>query len=149
MKGFTLIEIVITFAIIAVISVGVVSSFSKLKESQSLENTFNESIALINEARSKTLSSENALQYGVHFEESKTVLFSGAVYDANSPSNITSIISSLIEISSIALNGGGSEIIFQRLTGKTDKFGSITIRVKTNPSKTKTINVKSSGIIDY
>lgn len=148
MKGFTIIEVVIVIVILAVLTAMAITSFSGFRQNQLLNSDVNKAISVINEARSKTLSSQDFSQYGVHFEASQIVVFKGATYVASSPDNATSTLSSFIEISGISLNGGGSDVVFQKLTGKTDNYGTITFRVKANTGKTKMISIKSTGITD-
>lgn len=148
MKGFTLIEIIVAIAIVLIIAVFSFISLSAFRENQSLKNAVNETVSLINQARSQTLSSQEFSQYGVHFETSRAVLFKGAVFLEPSADNIIFNLPSLVEISGISLNGGGADLIFQKLTGKTDEFGIIVLRAKNDISKTKTIEIKNTGIID-
>lgn len=148
MKGFTFIEIIIAVAILMVITTFTLISLNTFKENQSLKNAVNETVSLINQAKSKTSSSQDFSQYGVHFESYRAVLFKGTTFSEPNSENIIIDIPSLIEISSISLNGGGVDVVFQRLTGKTDQNGSIIFRVKNDASKTKTISIKNSGIID-
>ncbi|MEK7575817.1 MAG: hypothetical protein AAB491_01890 [Patescibacteria group bacterium] len=149
MKGISIIEIIIILAVISIVLGIVVINLTSFREEQALNSTINESISYINEARSKTLSSKDFSQYGIHFEQTKITLFKGVNYNSSDSNNIDYIFSSLLEISSISLNGGGNEVIFQKITGKTDQFGTVTYRVKNNPSKSKIITIKSTGIIDY
>lgn len=148
MKGFTIIEVAIVIVILAVLTAMAITSFSGFRQNQLLNSDVNKAVSVINEARSKTLSSQDFSQYGAHFEASKIVLFKGTTYAASSPNNASSTLSSFIEISGTSLNGGGSDVVFQKLTGKTDNYGTVTFRVKANASKTKTINIKSTGITD-
>lgn len=148
MKGFTLIEVVMVVVIIVILTVLTVTSFSGFRQNQLLNSDVNKAISVINEARSKTLSSQDFSQYGAHFEASQIVVFKGAAYTASSPDNATATLSSFIEISGTSLNGGGSDVVFQKLTGKTDNYGTIIFRVKANTGKTKTIDIKSTGITD-
>lgn len=147
-KGFTIIEIIITVAILLVITTLTLIALNTFRENQSFKNAVNETISLINQARSKTLSSQDFSQYGIHFELSRVVLFKGTTFSEPNPNNIVLILPSSIEISSISLNGLGVNLIFQKLTGKTDQFGSVVFRVKNDISKTKTIDIKNTGIIN-
>ncbi len=149
MKGISIIEIIIILAIISILLGIVIINLTSFREEQALNVAINESISYINDARSKTLSSKDFSQYGIHFEQTKITLFKGTSYSPSDQNNIDYIFSSLLEISNISLNGGGNEVIFQKITGKTDQFGPIIYRVKNNPSKLKTITIKSTGIIDY
>jgi len=146
--GFTIIEIIVAVAILMVISVFTLVALNTFRENQSLKNSVNETIALINQARSKTLSSQDFSQYGIHFESSRIVLFKGTIFSEPNPDNVVLTLASSIEISSISLDGGGVDLVFQKLTGKTDQFGSIIFRVKNDISKTKTIDIKNTGIVD-
>ena len=148
MKGFTVIEIAIVIVILAVLAAMAVVSFSGFRQNQILNSDANKVVSIINEARSKTLSSQNFSQYGVHFEAAKIVLFKGVSYSVSGSDNATTTLSNILEISGISLAGGGSDVVFQKITGKTDNYGAITIRVKTNTSKTKTINIRSTGITE-
>jgi len=148
MKGFTIIEIIIVVVILAVLAAMAVTSFSGFRQNQILNSDTNKIVSIINEARSKTLSSQDFSQYGVRFEAPRIILFKGTAYAISSPYNATTTLSTILEISGISLNGGGSEVVFQKLTGKTDNYGEVTFRVKADTSKTKTINIKSTGITE-
>lgn len=147
-KGFSLIEILIAIAIIVTLVILVLVSFSGLSANKTLIGSAEETVSLIKEARSKTFSSKESSQYGIHFETSRIVLFKGDTFSEPNPDNIEVTINSLVEISDISLNDGGNDLVFQRLTGKTNEFGSITFRLKNDISKTKIITINSSGIID-
>jgi hypothetical protein len=126
-------------------------SFTSFRNAQTLENSVSEIISLIREARGKTLSSEDSSQYGLHFEASRMVFFKGTVFKEPGPAapyNREIQLSPLVEISSISLAGGGSDVIFKRLTGGTNQYGSVVLRVKSDTSKTRTININSTGAID-
>lgn len=141
-------EIIISLTIFLILAIIVVSSFSSFRNNQELTNAVQETINLLNLARSKTLSSEGSSQYGVHFESSRIVLFKGVSFSESNPDNNVAVFSSLIEISAINLNGGGNNLVFQRLTGKTDNYGTITLRIKSDVSKTKIIDIKNTGIVN-
>ena len=145
-SGLSLIELVVVVAIFGILAAAIFS-LSGFRNTKILETTVDEAASLISEARSKTISSENALEYGVHFEPSRMVLFSGTVFTEPNVNNKETILSPLVEISSISLNGGAN-LIFQRITGKTGNYGAVVFRVKSNTSLTKTISVKSTGLVD-
>lgn len=147
-KGFSLTEILIVVAISIVLLTIVVSAFSGFNKNQSLNSTVSEVTSVLNEARALTLASYDNKAYGVHFQSDKVILFKGNSFSSSDPSNKTTTISSKISISDITLSGGGDNIIFQRLTGKTSQNGTITLSLISDPSKSKTITVEVSGIIE-
>jgi Tfp pilus assembly protein FimT len=146
-RGVSALEILIAISIATALTIFVVSTFSGFKSNQELNSSVEIGISLLQDARSKTLSSKDASQYGVHFELGKAVLFKGTVYSAVDPNNDDVLISQNVEISGISLQGGGSEVIFKRLTGETDQYGTITFRLKSNTANTKIITVIATGIV--
>lgn len=146
MRGFTLIEILIVLAIAAILFAVVISGFSGLRQSSDLTLAVDEAVSFLQEARTKTLSSENDSVYGVHFETSQFVLFAGATYDPVSASNKVYSLPSSVEISLINLVGIGDDAIFKRLTGETNTDGTITFRQTSNPSVLKVIQILPTGL---
>ena len=147
-RGFSLIEIVIAMAIGAVLVAAIVVSFSSFRNSKTVDISADQILALINEARVKSVSSEDYSRFGVRFEASRAVFFKGDIFTEPNPANIETILSPLVEISNISLSGGGADIVFQKLTGKTGNNGSLRVRLKSDNNKYKTISVKSAGIAD-
>ena len=145
-KGFSLIEMIVAAAIGAVLVVAVIISFSSFRNSKIVDISADQILSVINEARVKTVSSEDYSRFGVRLEAGRVVLFKGDIFTEPSSSNVQTTLSSLVEISNISLNGGGADIIFQKLTGKTNNYGSLQIRLKSDNNKYKTISVKSTGI---
>ena len=146
-KGFSFIEILVVIAVLAIIVLIVAAGLSSFYKSQTLNSAVNQVISLINQARSKTLSSEDASQYGLHFETSRIILFKGGSFIEFSPDNKEFVLPASVEIYDLFLNGGGSDLVFQRLTGQTDEDGTISLRLKAGASKTKIITIEPSGII--
>ncbi|MDP6249540.1 MAG: hypothetical protein QGH26_01800 [Candidatus Pacebacteria bacterium] len=147
-KGFTMTETIIIVAVSIILFAIIVSAFSGFNKNQSLNSTSSEVVSVLNEARALTLASLDNKAYGVHFQSDKVIFFKGSVFSSSDPDNKITTISSKISISNISLNGGGDDIIFQRLTGKTDQDGTITLSLVSDPSKSKTITVGVSGIIE-
>ncbi|MFQ5661947.1 MAG: Tfp pilus assembly protein FimT/FimU [Candidatus Paceibacteria bacterium] len=147
-KGFSLTETIIIVAVSIILLTIVTGAFSGFNKNQSLNSTVSEVTSVLNEARALTLASLDNESYGVHFESDKVILFKGSVFSSSDPDNNTTIISSKISISDISLTGGGDDIIFQRLTGKTSQNGTITLSLISDPSKSKTITIEVSGIIE-
>lgn len=145
-KGFTIIEIVIVIAIMALLLAVIASPFQSFRNSKVLDTNSEEALSLLSEARGNTLSAKDGYQYGVHLESSQMVLFRGGTYSSLDASNKTVVLDNALEISSIALEGAGSDIIFDKLTGKTAQPGSFVIRAKNDTSKTRTITVVGTGV---
>lgn len=144
MRGFTLLEILISVAILAIVATMFVGVFGGWRASGDLEDARSNIIGMLKDARSKTLASESNAAYGVHFETLKTVLFKGAVYNALDPANKNYILPSSAEISNINLTGGAVDTVFTRLLGTTTASGTITIESKRDQN-TRVITIFATG----
>jgi len=105
-------------------------------------------VTILKIAQTKTLASENASQYGIHFENNQYILFSGDAYQIDAPDNTTYSLPSRLEINDISLAGEGSDVIFQRINGQTDQDGIISLRMINEPTELEIINIHSSGQIE-
>ncbi|MCX6753771.1 MAG: prepilin-type N-terminal cleavage/methylation domain-containing protein [Candidatus Nomurabacteria bacterium] len=145
-KGFTLIEILMVIAILGIISSIVLLNLSQFRNEQLLKNTTLDVVSLLSKARQNTLSSVNSTNYGIHFDNDKAVLFTGSVYSSNNTTNEPVVFSSkvIIPIPSGLNIGGGSDVIFERLTGET-VGGTIKIQLTSDSTKQKIITVGKIG----
>jgi hypothetical protein len=114
-----------------------------------LNNTSEEIISILRLVQSKTLASEGPAQYGVYFDDTTAphqyTLFKGSDY-ASRDSSFDNVyrLPSKVEIYEINL-GGGKEVVFNRIDGTANQNGTIKIRLTTDISKIKVINISSSG----
>jgi type II secretory pathway pseudopilin PulG len=144
--GFTLIE---TLAAIA-ISVFLISitfySFSSLRNNSSLQKDVSQAKSILEEARYSSISEKGDYSYGVHLQSDGLVSFRGSVYNSADAQNNTQLFDDAT-IDNISLNGGGSEVIFSKITGSTNNFGTFRIKSLKDPNKSTTIRVIETGVI--
>ncbi len=146
--GVTLVELLMVVAILFVLFAVTTRTFQGVNSGKALDTEALHIISELNEARSLTLSSKYANPFGIHFASSSVTLFQGATYDAGSATNTVTLLNSLVHVSSIDLAGGGSDVVFQRLTGKTVHSGSITLSLISSASTSKTIMIYTTGLVD-
>lgn len=147
-RGFGLIELLISVSVIAVLSALVYGTFFDTGRTQALDKDTAVVLSAIERARSLTLSSLGDRQYGIHLEANRVVIFGGSSYNASDPSNRVEPLSSLVRIASTSLVGGGADILFERLTGKTAQSGTVTLELISDPSRTKIITIEGTGIVE-
>jgi len=145
--GVTFIEVLFVCAILGVLVAIAVPSFLYFYQYSDINNSTEKIIGILRESYNKTLASQNQSSYGVHFESQKYVLFKGTTYNSSSSDNQNYQLPTDVEIYDIGLVGGGSEVVFDRLTGETEQYGKVSLRLKSNPAKEETIYIKQSGKI--
>ena len=149
MKSFTLIELLLVVGILIILIAIAVPNFRSFQKETVLNNSTEEIIATLRLAQSKTLASERASQWGVYFETvtqpHQHTLFKGENYAARDSSfDETHKLPSAVEIYGIDLNGG-NEAVFNRVTGTVNPSGSLSLRLKSDLTKTKTIYIEETG----
>lgn len=148
-KGISLIELLIIIAIIGLLGVLIIPKLSDFRDQQSLKNTTEDIISLLDEARNNTISSKNSNTYGVRLLTDRAILFIGTSY-TDSISNKQIDFDNVVEIPSsggVNLNSGGIDIIFKRITGDTDNYGTIVVQLIDDNTKQKIINISKIGVI--
>jgi prepilin-type N-terminal cleavage/methylation domain-containing protein len=147
-RGFTLLEIMIVIVIMTILLTIVLTSFSNLNKSQALDKSANHIASIIEEARGNTLFSKNDSQYGVKFETSRVIVFKGVTYSPSNGDNVVYELNNLVNISNISLSGGGSEIVFDRLTGNTSQTGILTLSLVTSTTTRAYVSFSKTGIVE-
>lgn len=146
-RAFGIVEMIVVIAIISIVAAISLQSFISANKAQALEKDAETVKAVFERARSLTLSSYDRQQYGVHIQTDRVVLFNGVAYDPSASTNITEKLSSMTAISSFSIQGGGSNVIFKKLTGKTDNYGTLSISLISDPAKVNVITINATGIV--
>ncbi len=146
-QGFTVVELLIVLAVMGIILGIIYGSFSGFRNQQILNSGTEDVLSVLNQAHSKTLAAKSGYRYGVHMASTTVTLFQGATYNAGAASNQVITLASGAIVMNTAVVGGGLDVVFDRLTGKTSQPGTIRLEVANNPSKNRTITITSTGII--
>lgn len=143
-RGISLIEIIISVAILGILVATVLASFSGIRTTQVLESDRNLIVSTLTTAKLNTLASKGLKSYGVHIDtaNNQLVIFEGTTYDSAASTNQAVPLDSRVRISAYT---GGMDIVFDRLTGAVWPLRSIVVNATGGPSKT--INVFPSGVI--
>jgi len=145
-RGFTALELLIVIAIMGVILATILPSFTNFRRSSLLNTESQELVSIINRARILSVSSKYDDQFGVHFEAGKVVLFQGDTYSPSATTNEEHVFDTAVILSPIVINGGGSELLFEKITGATSQNATTTLLVVGTTSST-TILVLPTGIV--
>lgn len=146
-SGFTLIELLVVVAITIIAATIVMYNMSGQRNSQALNNAEDDTVALLNQARTYTLSAYQGFQYGVHFTTSlnKIYLFSGTSYSTGTTTKEVAF-DDTVTVSSTSFSGGGSDVIFNSNSGDTTEYGTLVIK-NAATNATKTITITKNGFV--
>ena len=147
--GLTIIEIIIVVTLVIMLTTLSFQVFNVFIKRQALDKDTQKIVSMLKEARSATLASRANSVYGVHFVATRTVMFKGTVFIESDSNNRELSLNPRVQITVTNLNGGGSDIIFDRLTGATDQYGSITLSLVASTSITKIISIEETGIVEF
>ncbi|MEK7635439.1 MAG: prepilin-type N-terminal cleavage/methylation domain-containing protein [Patescibacteria group bacterium] len=144
--GYTLMELIIVIVIMTIILAVSFYFIPQWGKKDALEKDVAGLSAFIRDAQMLSVTSKNAMPFGIHLQNDKVVLFEGSTYVAGGANEKVMAFSNKVYLYGYSLNGGGSDIIFTRLTGATANFGTITLSLKDNSAST-TVTVLQTGII--
>lgn len=145
-RGFTTIEILVVLGIMALLGSVVLSAFGEYRSRQAKDAVVEGALSLLAEARLDTISSKYDDTYGIRLKSNEVIYFKGATYPGDTDvNNIHFAVPTSIELGSVTLAGGGDQIFYQRLSGKTDQYGTFEVRVKNNPSIRTIITISQTG----
>lgn len=147
--GFSITEIVLAVSMVVIFAMLSFQVLNLFITREALDKDAQQIASQIKEARSATLASRDDSAYGVHFTATRTVMFKGVTFTESDPNNSDFILNSRVQISMINLNGAGIDILFDRLTGATSQYGSITLSLVASTTVTKTVNIGESGIVEF
>lgn len=138
----TVAAILVIIAMVALPYGGIFLAQNRLPES-----TLN-IVDALRRAQSRSTSGMGGEPWGVQFESARIIIFKGNTYNPNDVDNEAIDLMSVTQVDSINLNGGGDAVIFNRIIGDTDQWGSIILRDK-NSDAEATVSVSEVGLIEY
>ncbi len=136
-KGFTIIEIIISITIIAILAAIGITTFFSLKRNSDLNNATQEIANVLRLAQNKTIAYESSGRYGVYFDTTTSpqsyTLFKGGNYASREVlEDKVYFLPDTVEFQGIDFQGS-NEIVFDRLTGYVDNWGSVSLAFKDDP----------------
>jgi len=149
LRGYTFIEVIIIVAIMAT-TIGLVIAWtlSSLDRAK-LQASNEELISSMREVQSEARNGEDSSAHGVRLTSEGFTSFIGNSFDASAPSTRqTFTFPSSVHLTSIALNGGGIDLIFYANTGETAQYGNLILDT-IPPLESFAISISPLGLIDW
>ena len=140
-SAFTLLEIILVFALIA-ISAGIVAPiYYSAKSNDDFNNSFSTLVSSLRRAQILSMASLNDSSWGLKLIDNKIIIFKGDSY-LNRLVDYDEIVSVNRNIQSSGLD----EVVFSKYTGRPNLSGDILWQLS---SLEKTLNINELGIVDY
>lgn len=139
-KGFSIIEILIVLGVIVLLSVIVIPSISKFKDTQTLKSGVEDVVSILTKARVQTISGNEGRVFGVTIDANAKTFVLYALQSSTKLTRETTTLASGISVSTTT-----TDIQFEKLTGEPIAIATITL---TNQAGVvRTITVSTTGTI--
>lgn len=132
MRGFTLMEMIIVLAVIALMTAAITPFYRTFYLGQQLDSTTDELVSNLRRAQTKAIISEEDARWGIRWGTGVYIIF-----NENDPS----LDEEVDYPDNITIQAPG-DIIFDQLTGTTSTTGEITL------NQTEIINLNAQGRIN-
>lgn len=147
-RGFSLVDMMIAISIMTLIASVIILSFAAFRTRKNLDAAVEMVMVAFSQAHFDTISSKGDSPYGVAIQDDEVIYFKGATYPGEGAvGNIHYRLPSTIEIANITLNGGGTEIFFNRINGGTAQYGYFDVRAKSATTTSNRITISQVGIV--
>lgn len=153
-KGFTLMEILITISIFAILAVIATLNLTGSRNGTNLAGTTKQIGALLREAQSDTMSDDRGTVWGVHFDNAAGApfyaLFASSTYSAAAVVGRYPLSAGVTYATSTLPQGSAINIIFAQITGAASASTSIVLYAPgPGGGLSSTISIASSGAVGY
>lgn len=149
MRGFSIVEVLVVASVIGILVTVAVAGYRSAGRRVNLTATAQTVAVALDDARNRTIGSRGDSRYGVHFGATDYAIFQGSTYSAADPNNEVRSLPDGLEFGDVSLAGGGSEVVFDRLTGATSHTGTVTLRLAENPASTQSLTITGQGQADF
>ncbi|OHA16962.1 MAG: hypothetical protein A3G52_01295 [Candidatus Taylorbacteria bacterium RIFCSPLOWO2_12_FULL_43_20] len=138
--GFTLMELVVTVCVMAILFAAGASISSESYRRHAFTTERDKVIQLLFKARADAMGGVNGKAHGLRIAGSRYVIFEGDVFDPSASENINFDKSGYVTVS------GVSEIVFESLSGSVESPGEIFF---SNGSEIKKVTIGDEGEINW
>ncbi len=142
MKGFTLVEILLSLAILAVLIAVSAPVYQQLQSQNGMDNLTTIVAQDMRRAQSHARASDGGLPWGVDISSNTVTLFEGSSYASRVQAyDETYAFSSDITVSGLL------DVVFSELSGDPQSIGTTTFSVSSGA--TRTLSLNAHGTISY
>lgn len=141
-QGFTMVELLVVFALLVAIVAGLFTGFQNYLHYQQHAKAIQDMSTILETAQTNARLSVGGTAHGVKVETNSLIRFSGTVYNSGDPENVETNFANFTLTPN--LSGGADEIVFTALSGLPSATGTITV---TGVGYTTNIEVTQGGVV--
>lgn len=145
-NAFTVIEVLIAIGIITVLAGLSIPTANTFLSRNELNTEALKITDALRRAKVQSMFGAEDSAWGVHFTSADYTVFRGSTYNPADSFNSTVTLPGVLTISGITINGGGSDVIFDRVFGTTSTFGTTTIQ--NDAAEIRIIVINPAGTIN-
>jgi prepilin-type N-terminal cleavage/methylation domain-containing protein len=142
MKGFTIVELLLTVAMIAIITGMAIPLYSISQSKDDLETESSMIAGAVRSARIFSTSGKENSEWGFHVETGKLIIFKGTSYSSRDIS-----FDEELQIGESIVFSGLNDVYFTKLYGIPNTTGSLVLTIP--DGSTKNIEINGQGTISY
>lgn len=149
--GFTLIEIVLVVALMAVASTWVLVNYSNQKPTRDLDSAKQKIVAVLRDASARATGESQNTNWGVHLEAGSDTSFFSLFSDTYTTTTRSqfSALPKTVRFDTTHFSGGVQDIVFLRGSGETMTSTTIRLYLVSQPEQSSTIEVYRNGFIQF
>ena len=153
-RGITLLEVIVSIGILMMLTSLAIAPFANYRDRKALESSAETVLAVFSQAHLDAISSKGNISYGVRIRSNDVVLFSGSVYPGDgSPGNVVYPLATSVIVSAASFSNscaiGSCAIVFSRLSGQANPFGTFTLQAKNRSTMNIVITVSGIGALSF
>jgi prepilin-type N-terminal cleavage/methylation domain-containing protein len=139
--GFTLLEIILVFAILGISSAFIAPIYFSTKNKDDLDNKTDIIVSSLRRAQSLAMTGYQDSSWGLKILENDIVVFMGEDYINRDPG-----FDDIVSVNKNINRSGLDEVVFLKNIGNTNNFGSINLSIS---NFNREIIINKKGIIEY
>lgn len=140
-KGFTLLELLLSIALISVLAGFSLPVYRTLIKKNDLDIAANSIVASLRRAQILSQAVDGDITWGVKVQSGSIVVFKGASYATRDTA-----YDEIFDVPTSIGIGGTGEYVFAKMTGLPQSTGTTTL---TSESDTRTVNINAKGMVGY
>jgi type II secretory pathway pseudopilin PulG len=146
-KGFSVLEIIVVITISVMILATTTIFENRMLIDARFETLTQELIESLKLAQMRSITRFKDNQWGVNFTTNSFTLFRGISFALrDSTYDIQTNLPATVTLSNLTFNGGGSQVVFQKISGSTTNYG--TLMINSQLGNTKTISINALGQVE-